>query len=133
MNREQTIDYLSDETLRGMSEAEADVTLVNLATGYGMDLNPYMGRLVDLITRVTDRRPRATHLLRTGEHAQTLSGLASESLAFLNDHGIVPPANDHGETDIFAGYGNSTAREDAARRDAVTGREGDDVGGGGAG
>ena len=116
MTGNETIEYLTDADTDAMSELERGLALVELGIEYGYVLDPCEALTLATMETVSWMVGADLPVEYDGEFFAEFTTLGNDALLYLNARGIVPSAYDHGERDRFAGYGEVTAREDAARR-----------------
>ena len=116
MTGNEAIDYLTEDTARNMTETERQLSVITVALdrGYWPDLWELLAYDTAMLR---DNGQTLDAVDYVGNLADDLSIVADNSISYLNDMGITPRAYDHGETDPTVGYGNSTARDGAARGD----------------
>ena len=119
MTGNEAIDYLTEDTAREMTETERQLSVITVALdrGYWPDLWELLA--YDTATLTTVDGLGAPIPEYEGSLNDDLSIVADNAISYLNDMGITPRAYDHGETDPTVGYGNSTARDGAARTDGA--------------
>jgi len=115
MTEYETIDYLTERNARDMTDTEQHLSVVTIALdrGYWADLWELLAYDTAMLRNINGLG--ATDTDYEGDLSGDLEVVAKNAVSYLNDCGIVPRAYDHGETDPDAGYGNSTARDGAAR------------------
>jgi len=121
MTGNETIDYLTDDTARDMPLIDRQLAVITAALDYGYWPDPWELIAYDTAMLRNVNSAGIDSVGYDGELDDDLKTVVVSALAYLNDNGIVPVAYDHGETDPTAGYGNSTARDGAARTDGAGG------------
>jgi hypothetical protein len=121
MTGNEAIDYLTEQTARDMTIIDRQLAVITSALDYGYWADRWELIAYDTAILRNVNGSGADHIGYDGELDDDLTIVADNALAYLNDNGITPTAYDHGETDYKAGYGNSTARDGAARLDGAGG------------
>ena len=121
MTGNEAIDYLTDNFASNMTTTDRQLSIITSALDYG-----YWADLWELLAYDTATLRNVDGLGAPvpeyeGSLNDDLSIVADNAISYLNDMGITPRAYDHGETDPTVGYGNSTARDGAARGGAGEG------------
>jgi hypothetical protein len=115
MTGNEAIDYLTEDTASDMTITDQQLSVITVALdrGYYPDLWELLAYDTATLRKVDGLGAPIPEY--EGSLNDDLSIVASNAIDYLNDMGITPRAYDHGETDPTAGYGNSTARDGAAR------------------
>ena len=114
MTGPETIDYLTDSSAGKMTERQQAIAVVSVGLTYGYWAEHWELEAYDTAA-LANVNGAGIDTGYNGDLDSDLARVADNVLAFLNDNDIVPTAYDHGEYDPTAGYGNSTARDGAAR------------------
>lgn len=109
VNRHEIVTYLSDSDGEWKSDMGVDISVVEIAASYGMELTWRDNFAIEYATGDID--PTVRYL---GDLIADIKDLANNAMTYLHANDIAPYAYDHGQRETGAGFG-------AARRDGAEG------------
>jgi len=119
MTGNEIIDYLTDKTARDLTDTDQQLAVITAALDYGYWPDPWELLAYDTAMLMKVNGLGVTDTDYDEDLRGELETTSRYAANYLNDNGITPAAYDHGETDPTVGYGNSTARDGAARLDGA--------------